>query len=37
MTAASGLIHEEYHSEAFARQGGPFEMVQLWVNLPAQG
>lgn len=36
MTAASGLIHEEYHSEDFARQGGPFEMVQLWVNLPAR-
>ena len=36
MTAASGLIHEEYHSEAFARQGGPFEMIQLWVNLPAK-
>jgi len=27
MTAASGLIHEEFHSEAFARQGGPFEMI----------
>ncbi len=36
MTAASGLIHEEYHSDDFARQGGPFEMVQLWVNLPAK-
>ena len=36
MTAASGLIHEEYHSEAFARQGGLFEMIQLWVNLPAK-
>lgn len=36
MTAASGLIHEEYHSPAFARVGGPFEMVQLWVNLPAK-
>jgi redox-sensitive bicupin YhaK (pirin superfamily) len=36
MTAASGLIHEEFHSEAFARQGGPFEMIQLWVNLPAK-
>lgn len=36
MTAASGVIHEEYHSADFARQGGPFEMVQLWVNLPAQ-
>ena len=36
MTAASGLIHEEYHSPAFARTGGAFEMVQLWVNLPAK-
>jgi redox-sensitive bicupin YhaK (pirin superfamily) len=36
MTAASGLIHEEFHSEAYARQGGPFEMIQLWVNLPAK-
>jgi hypothetical protein len=36
MTAASGLIHDEYHSDEFARQGGPFEMVQLWVNLPAK-
>lgn len=36
MTAASGLIHEEFHSEEFARQGGPFEMIQLWVNLPAK-
>lgn len=36
MTAASGLIHEEYHSPEFARSGGAFEMVQLWVNLPAQ-
>lgn len=36
MTAASGLIHEEFHSEKYARQGGPFEMIQLWVNLPAK-
>lgn len=36
MTAASGLIHEEFHSESFARQGGPLEMIQLWVNLPAK-
>ena len=36
MTAASGLIHEEYHSPDFARTGGTFEMVQLWVNLPAK-
>lgn len=34
MTAASGILHEEFHSEAYARQGGPFEMIQLWVNLP---
>jgi len=36
MTAASGIIHEEFHSEAFARKGGFMEMVQLWVNLPAK-
>ena len=36
MTAASGILHEEFHSEAFARRGGPLEMVQLWVNLPAE-
>lgn len=36
MTAASGIVHEEFHSEAYARRGGPFRMVQLWVNLPAR-
>ena len=36
MTAAGGIIHEEYHSPGFARTGGPFRMVQLWVNLPAR-
>jgi redox-sensitive bicupin YhaK (pirin superfamily) len=36
MTAAGGIIHEEYHSPGFARAGGPFRMVQLWVNLPAK-
>ncbi|MBO9579539.1 MAG: pirin family protein [Sphingobium sp.] len=36
MTAAGGIIHEEYHSPAFAKTGGPFKMVQLWVNLPAK-
>lgn len=36
MTAAGGILHEEYHSAAFARTGGPFRMVQLWVNLPAK-
>ena len=34
MTAASGLVHEEFHGTEYARQGGPFEMIQLWVNLP---
>jgi quercetin 2,3-dioxygenase len=34
MTAASGIVHEEFHSAEFAKQGGPFEMIQLWVNLP---
>jgi hypothetical protein len=36
MTAASGLVHEEFHGRDFAGRGGPFEMVQLWVNLPAR-
>ncbi len=36
MTAAAGILHEEFHSEAFARTGGTLEMVQLWVNLPAK-
>jgi redox-sensitive bicupin YhaK (pirin superfamily) len=35
MTAASGLVHEEFHSDRFTRDGGVLEMVQLWVNLPA--
>lgn len=34
MTAASGVVHEEKHEREFAKQGGVFEMVQLWVNLP---
>ena len=34
MTAAGGILHEEFHSPAYAAKGGPFEMVQLWVNLP---
>ncbi len=36
MTAGGGIIHEEYHSPAYAKVGGPFRMVQLWVNLPAR-
>ncbi len=35
MTAASGVVHEEFHSERFSLNGGTLEMVQLWVNLPA--
>lgn len=36
MTAGSGVVHEEFHSPEFAEQGGLFEMVQLWINLPAK-
>jgi redox-sensitive bicupin YhaK (pirin superfamily) len=36
MTAASGVLHDEFHSPAFTRQGGALEMAQLWVNLPAK-
>jgi redox-sensitive bicupin YhaK (pirin superfamily) len=35
MTAARGIVHEEFHSAEFAKRGGLFEMCQLWVNLPA--
>jgi redox-sensitive bicupin YhaK (pirin superfamily) len=35
MTAGAGILHEEFHSNAFASTGGTLEMVQLWVNLPA--
>jgi redox-sensitive bicupin YhaK (pirin superfamily) len=34
MTAGSGILHKEYHEEEYSKKGGPFEMVQLWVNLP---
>ena len=36
MTAASGILHKEYHEENWSKQGGDFQMVQLWVNLPAK-
>lgn len=36
MTAASGILHQEFHSAAFTRAGGTLDMVQLWVNLPAK-
>jgi len=35
MTAGRGIIHEEFHSDRFVKEGGPLEMVQLWVNLRA--
>jgi len=36
MTAASGVLHKEYHEEEFSKKGGDFQMVQIWVNLPAK-
>jgi redox-sensitive bicupin YhaK (pirin superfamily) len=36
MTAASGILHKEYHEKEFSKKGGLFQMVQLWVNLPAK-
>jgi len=36
MTAAGGILHEEFHSAGFTKSGGPFRMIQLWVNLPAK-
>jgi redox-sensitive bicupin YhaK (pirin superfamily) len=36
MTAASGVVHEEWHEQAFTKRGGVLEMIQLWVNLPAK-
>lgn len=36
MTAGGGIIHEEFHSQAYGQAGGPFQVVQLWVNLPAK-
>jgi redox-sensitive bicupin YhaK (pirin superfamily) len=36
MTAGAGILHEEFHSEAFSRRGGTLQMAQLWVNLPAR-
>ncbi len=34
MTASSGILHKEYHESEWSKQGGDFQMVQLWVNLP---
>ena len=36
MTAGAGILHEEFHSDAFTRAGGMLQMIQLWVNLPAR-
>jgi hypothetical protein len=35
MTAGRGILHEEFHSDAFGQRGGVFSMVQMWVNLPS--
>ncbi|MEZ4800315.1 MAG: pirin family protein [Flavobacteriales bacterium] len=36
MTAGSGVLHKEYHEKEYSKAGGPFQMTQLWVNLPAK-
>ncbi|MGZ5273923.1 MAG: pirin family protein [Kaistella sp.] len=36
MTAAAGILHKEFHETEWAKQGGIFQMVQLWINLPAK-
>lgn len=36
MTAGSGILHQEYHEKEFSKHGGTFQMVQMWVNLPAK-
>jgi hypothetical protein len=36
MTAGAGVLHKEYHEKKFSKKGGVFQMVQLWVNLPAR-
>jgi quercetin 2,3-dioxygenase len=36
MTAGAGVLHKEYHEKEFSKKGGPFQMIQLWVNLPSK-
>jgi redox-sensitive bicupin YhaK (pirin superfamily) len=36
MTAGSGLVHAEISSDEFKQKGGPLEILQLWINLPAK-
>lgn len=36
MTAASGVLHKEFHETEWSKTGGEFQMIQLWVNLPAK-
>ncbi|MCO5240382.1 MAG: pirin family protein [Chitinophagaceae bacterium] len=36
MTAASGVLHKEFHEKEWSKKGGDFQMVQLWINLPAK-
>jgi len=34
MTAGGGVLHKEYHEQTYVKNGGAFEMLQLWINLP---
>lgn len=36
MTAGRGLIHAEVSSSQFKKEGGPLEILQMWLNLPAR-
>lgn len=36
MTAGAGILHQEFHEESYSKKGGLFQMVQMWVNLPAK-
>ncbi len=36
MTAGRAILHKEYHESGYVEKGGDFQMVQLWVNLPAK-
>jgi quercetin 2,3-dioxygenase len=36
MTAGKAILHKEYHEKRYVEKGGDFQMVQLWINLPAK-
>lgn len=36
MTAGKGIVHSEVSSPEFKKTGGPIEILQLWMNLPAK-